>query len=83
MAACWLSYIYNSRNYEKLLDPTLINRPEMIYNSRNYEKLLDFGDWLQFSSRIYNSRNYEKLLDGLDVLIRLSGSTTVEIMRSF
>ena len=54
--------IYNSRNYLKLIAPTVQCRQwNLIYNSRNYLKLIAIGIKNNIKT-IYNSRNYLKLI---------------------
>ena len=73
--------IYDSRNYQVLIDaaePLLLTH---IYDSRNYQVLIDgskFGGLME----IYDSRNYQVLIDfTVNYNIGLT-STIVEIIKS-
>ena len=56
------TWIYNSRNYYRLLNEVMRTIMAYIYNSRNYYRLLN-PDQIVVPISIYNSRNYYRLLN--------------------
>ncbi len=71
------TWIYNSRNYYRLLNEVMRTIMAYIYNSRNYYRLLNYLKLWRISY-IYNSRNYYRLLNARQ-RSRKPLSTTVEI----
>ncbi len=65
------TWIYNSRNYYRLLNEVMRTIMAYIYNSRNYYRLLNYLKLWRISY-IYNSRNYYRLLNPDQIVVPIS-----------
>ena len=55
--------IYDSRNYQVLIDYVFEEERDIIYDSRNYQVLIDMTNPHGHTFTIYDSRNYQVLID--------------------